>query len=224
MLDLSILNAFDYAVLVVLAISGVLATFRGMTREFMGLAGWGVAVLASRLFQPLVLDLIEDPVGNESAADILAFAGPFVIIVILWYIFANIISPGLKKITFGNMDRPLGFIFGVIRGFVLIAVVYMGGLMFYDQEEDFPVIIKESVSIMPTRIVASTMAGFAPEDFREDMLDSIPEQDVKSIGKKVVPDPDEVLEDGQSTLEDASESAQETLLPDEELSIPGITE
>lgn len=224
MLDLSSLNAFDYIVIVILGVSGVLATFRGMTREFMGLAGWGVAVLGSRLFQPILFDQIEDTVGNESAAELLSFAVPFIIIVIVWFILANVISPGLKKITFGKMDRPLGFIFGVIRGFVLIALVYMGGLMFYDQEDDFPVIVKESVSIMPTRLVASGMAGFAPEDFREDMLESIPEQDLGTIGKKIVPDPDDAIEDGQDALEDAGTSASENLLPDEELTIPGVTQ
>ena len=64
-LDLSSLNTFD-AVLVALVISGVLATFRGMTREFLGLAGWGVAVLAARLFVPLLTGRIEDIVGTKA--------------------------------------------------------------------------------------------------------------------------------------------------------------
>ena len=223
MVDLNSLNAFDYAVLFVLAASGVLATFRGMTREIMGIAGWGIAMVAARLFQPLIADRIEDAVGNESATAVIAFALPFVIVVILWFIFANIMSPGLKKITFGKMDRPLGFIFGVIRGFVLVALVYMGGLMVFEQEEEFPTVVTESLSIMPTRIVASTMAGFGPEDFSEDMRDSIPEQNVGDIGKKIVPDPEGVIDDGQDTLEDAGSEAIEGLRPDE-ITIPGLTE
>ena len=68
-----------------------------MTREFLGLAGWGVAVLAARLFQPLLTGRIEDIVGNESATAVLSFAIPFVIVVIVWFFFANIVAPGLKK-------------------------------------------------------------------------------------------------------------------------------
>lgn len=224
MLDLSSLNALDYAILIVLVISGVLATFRGMTREIMGLAGWGIAIVAARLFQPLIIDRIEDAVGNENATEVIAFALPFVVIVIIWFFFANIISPGLKKITFGKMDRPMGFVFGLIRGFVLVSFVYMGGLWVFENEEGFPVVVQESLSIMPTRIVASTMAGFGPEDFKEDIQDSIPEQDVGSIGKRIVPQPDDVVEDGQSAIEDAGETAIDNLLPDEELTIPGVTE
>ena len=58
------------------------------------------------------------------ATAVLSFAVPFVIVVIVWF-FANIVAPGLK-ITFGNLDRPLGFIFGLMRGFVLIAFSWPG--------------------------------------------------------------------------------------------------
>ena len=224
MIDLSSLNTFDYAVLVALVVSGVLATFRGMTREFLGLAGWGVAVLAARLFQPLLTGRIEDIVGNESATAVLAFAVPFVIVVIVWFFFANIVAPGLKKITFGNLDRPLGFIFGLMRGFVLIAIIYMAGLMVFEQESEFPEMITDSVTIMPTRIVASAMVGLAPEDFREDMQESIPDQDVGAIGKKIIADPGEVIDDSIEAIDDASEAASENLLSDEEFTIPGGTQ
>ena len=224
MLDLSSLNTFDYAVLVVLVLSGILATFRGMTREFLGLTGWGIAVLAARLFQPLLTSRIEDIVGNESATEILSFALPFVIVVIVWFFFANIVAPGLKKITFGRMDRLLGFFFGLVRGFVLVALVYVAGLMVFEQEGEFPEVITDSVTIMPTRIVASAMVGFAPEDFREDMQESIPEQDVGAISKKIISEPGEVIDDSIEAIDNAAGTASENLLPDEVLTTPGETQ
>jgi membrane protein required for colicin V production len=224
MIELSSLNVFDYAALVLLVTSGILATFRGMTREFMGIAGWFVAVLASRLMQPLIFDRTEDIIGNESATTLFSFSFPFVAFVILWFFFANIFSPSLKEITFGNLDRPLGFLFGVLRGFVLIALVYIGMLVLYDREDNIPRMVTESITIMPTRIIASGIAGFAPEDFKDDVLDSIPKQDVRSIGKKIAPSPDDVIRGGQEAIGNAGENASEALLPDEELIIPGTSQ
>ena len=122
------------------------------------------------------------------------------------------------------MDRPLGFFFGLFRGFVLIALVYMAGLMVFEYESEFPEIITDSVTIMPTRIVASAMVGLAPEDFREDMQESIPEQNVGDIGKKIIADPGEVIEDSIEAIDDASDAASETLRSDEQFTIPGETQ
>ena len=44
-ITLSALTLFDYAVVVVLIISAIFSTLRGMTREFLGLAGWAVSVV-----------------------------------------------------------------------------------------------------------------------------------------------------------------------------------
>ena len=53
------------------------------------------------------------------------------------------------------------------------------------------------------------MVGLAPEDFREDMQESIPDQDVGAIGKKIIADP-EVIDDSIEVIDDASEAAVKT--------------
>ena len=71
---LNALNFVDYIVLAVLVGSGVLATLRGLTRELMGLAGWGVAVLAARLLQPMMITLLEDYILEETVVEIMAWS------------------------------------------------------------------------------------------------------------------------------------------------------
>ena len=46
--DIAALNIIDFAALIILVISGILATLRGMTREIMGLAGWPISILVAR--------------------------------------------------------------------------------------------------------------------------------------------------------------------------------
>ena len=100
----------------------------------------------------------------------------------------------------------------------------MAGLMVFEQESEFPEMITDSVTIMPTRIVASAMVGLGPEDFREDMQESIPNQDVGAIGKKIIADPGEVIEESIEAIDEASEAASETLRSDEQFTIPGETQ
>ena len=50
--DITALTLIDYAALLVLLVSGGLATLRGMTRELMGLIGWPIAIIAAKLSAP----------------------------------------------------------------------------------------------------------------------------------------------------------------------------
>jgi len=217
-MSLSALNFVDYIVLAVLAGSGILATLRGLTRELMGLAGWGVAVLAARLLQPMVITLLEDYILEETVVEIMAWSLPFVAVVLAWFVFANIASPGLKKIALGNLDRPLGFFFGALRGIVVVALIYVGVLFLTESEESFPQSVKESASIAPVRIVATIMTGVAPDDFREQMQDAIPDQNLDDIKRGFSDQADEQLDKVQEKTEDIIDGAEDgDLLPDEEI-------
>ena len=49
-IELSALTLIDYGALILLLISGGLATLRGMTRELFGLAGWPISFIAAIKF------------------------------------------------------------------------------------------------------------------------------------------------------------------------------
>lgn len=217
-MSFSALNYVDYAVLFVLGASGVLATMRGLTRELMGLAGWGVAVLAARLFQPMMISLLEDYILEETVVEIMGWSIPFVAVVLAWFVFANVTSPGLKKIALGNLDRPLGFFFGALRGIVVVALIYVGVLFLTESEESFPHSVKDSATIAPVRVVATIMTGVAPDEFREQVQDAIPDQDLDDIKRGFSDQADEQLENVQEKTEEIIEDAEDgDLLPDEQI-------
>ncbi|XDZ64596.1 CvpA family protein [Alphaproteobacteria bacterium LSUCC0684] len=218
------INAVDIVVLITLFLSGVLATFRGATREIMGLAGWIVAIVGARFLQPWTTDLVVESIGNENIAEIVGFIAPFIAIVFFWFLLANIISPGLKKLAFGAMDRPLGFIFGIIRGVVIIAVIYMTALLVTRNEASLPDQVLNSTSIVPTRIVASMMSGIAPDDIRQAMEDTIPEQDIDALRDKVIGTVTDQAGQASDEIGAAAKSATEELLPDEQSIIPGTSQ
>ena len=66
-MDMSAFNYVDYAVFAILIASGILATFRGFSRELLGVIGWFIAVLFARLTQDMVTEQVEDYINDDAA-------------------------------------------------------------------------------------------------------------------------------------------------------------
>lgn len=115
----------------VIVLSAILAYSRGLVREAMAIAGWvGAAVLAF-IFAPSAQPLIKEiPVLNTFIADncelsiVAAFAGVFAIGLILASLFTPLFASVVQRSALGGVDQALGFLFGVARGVLLIAVAF----------------------------------------------------------------------------------------------------
>jgi membrane protein required for colicin V production len=213
-MDISAFNYVDYTILAVLAASGLLAMLRGFMRELLGALGWVVAVIVARLSEGMATDQLQDYINDEALTSFLGWMLPFIIVVFAWYIFANLAAPGLKKMAMGVLDRPLGFIFGVLRGLVLVAIVYMSALLLYESEDHFAQPVLDAALISPVRVTASTISGFAPEEWRDDLQDAIPDQDLDDLKDGLINSTEEAAEDAIDNADETAKSIGD-LLPDE---------
>ncbi|WP_323008020.1 CvpA family protein [Pseudorhodobacter sp.] len=122
----------DGVVALVIVLSAVLAYSRGLVRESLAIAGWaGAAVLAyvfAAQVQPLVKEL---PVVGKFLADscelsiIAAFAAVFAIGLVIAALFSPLLSSLVQRSVLGGLDQGLGFLFGVVRGVLLVAVAFI---------------------------------------------------------------------------------------------------
>ncbi len=173
------LTLFDGAVAAVILISAILAYSRGVTREIMSIAGWVGAAVVAYYFAPQAepfvreIPVVSDLVGENCELGILtAFAGVFVIALIVIALFTPLISGAIQKSALSPVDSGLGFLFGVLRGVILILAVLMvydffiaGGEgyamvsdsktmeLLSDQQEEFQEYIPTSISDLPDWIV-----------------------------------------------------------------------
>ena len=116
----------------VIVLSSILAYSRGLVREAMAIAGWvGAAVLAF-IFAPQVQPLVKElPVVGEFLADscelsvIAAFAAVFAVGLIIAALFTPLFSSVVQRSALGGIDQGLGFLFGVLRGIVLVVVAFI---------------------------------------------------------------------------------------------------
>ena len=173
--DIAALNIVDFATVIVLVISGVLATLRGMTREIMGLAGWPISIVAARLTAPYLEPLLTDTIRVEGISSALAWGIPFIVVVVLWFAFASVVSPGLSKAGLGGLDRWLGFLFGLIRGFVIVLVIYVGAVIAAEGEDRLPGLVTDAQIIPALRESAHLMSGVLPPDMGDRIVDNLPD-------------------------------------------------
>ena len=173
--DIAALNIIDFTALIILVISGILATLRGMTREIMGLAGWPISILAARICAPYLAPFLEDLIQIKGLTDILAWGIPFVAAVILWFVFSSLVSPGLSKAGLGSLDRWLGFLFGCLRGYVIVLVVYVGSVIVVAEgEKNLPSIVIDAEITPVLRGSAHLFAGVLPDDMRKMLIEKLP--------------------------------------------------
>ena len=114
----------DIFISVVLLVSAILSFSRGFTSEMLGIGAWFVAGIAGFYampwLEPYALKYLHKPV----LANLAVFAAvALLILVSLTLIFSRITSK-VQKSVLNRLDHFLGFIFGLVRGVVILVLVY----------------------------------------------------------------------------------------------------
>ena len=122
----------DAIVAVIILVSAILAYGRGFVREVLAIAGWVAAAVVAFIFAPQAEPLIQQiPVLDKFLGDscelsiIAAFAGVFAVALIVMSIFTPLFSSAVQRSALGGLDQGLGFLFGVLRGLLLVAVAFV---------------------------------------------------------------------------------------------------
>jgi len=212
---LTMLNFVDFIVIGVLTISAILSTLRGMTREFLGLAGWFIAIFIANLTAPQLEPVISDYLNIDVLVPILAWTFPFITSVVVWFIIATLISPGLKKAGLGALDKWFGAFFGLVRGALFVVVAYLGGAVLLDGESNLPTAVSTSISGESSRTILSIAQPIVPVGFR-DMLEQVQTVDIQI--EDLAPDAPELVERGKENVETGTTNItdQLDLLEDEQ--------
>jgi membrane protein required for colicin V production len=122
----------DGIVAIVIILSAVLAYSRGFVREILSIGGWIVAAIAAYMFAPTVEPLMKEvPVLKDflgpscELAMIAAFAAVFAAALIVVSIFTPLFAGAVQRSALGGIDQGLGFLFGVVRGAILVAIAFI---------------------------------------------------------------------------------------------------
>ncbi|WBU64400.1 CvpA family protein [Paracoccus aerodenitrificans] len=122
----------DGVVAAVIILSAILAYARGFVRESLAILGWiGAAVLAflfAATMRPMIAQIpVLDQFLGESCelATIAAFAVVFALALVLFSIITPLFSSVVQRSALGGVDQGMGFLFGVARGILLVAIAFI---------------------------------------------------------------------------------------------------
>ena len=121
----------DGVVAIVIILSALLAYSRGLVREALAIVGWIVATVMAFVFADQVTPLVRQiPVVGDFIGDscelsvIAAFAAVFAVVLVIVSIFTPLFSSLIQRSVLGGIDQGPGFLFGALRGILLVAVAF----------------------------------------------------------------------------------------------------
>jgi membrane protein required for colicin V production len=158
----------DFIVVGIMLLSGILALARGFTREVLSLIAWGLAAVAAyfAIKQQQLIDMVLPYVDKPILAQVAVGAIAFLITLILVSVISVKISDRVVDSAVGAFDRTLGFIYGLARGLVLVAIAYMfyGWLQPPENQEDW---IRNAQSLPVVRGISEFLVSLMPPDIAE---------------------------------------------------------
>lgn len=119
----------DYVILGVIAVSVLVAFFRGFVREAVGLSVWILAFWAAFQLAPVMETWLSPWMDARFMRWIVIFAIVFIAVLILGAVANYFLGKLVSETGFAGTDRMLGAIFGVLRGVLLLVfMVLLAGL------------------------------------------------------------------------------------------------
>ena len=123
--DPSTLTAFDIAALIFIGLSMLFAFGKGFVTTALGFGAWVGAFFTAVVGFAFVGPWLRGPVQPNELADIISYVALFFLGLFILKQIASSVGNAVKTSFVGMLDRSLGALFGLLRGFVVICVIYM---------------------------------------------------------------------------------------------------
>jgi membrane protein required for colicin V production len=177
------LTAFDVGVGILVLISAILATARGLTREVLSLATWaGSAAIAIYMWQ-FHPEIARQYIQEEIVADVATVVVTFIVALIVLHLITMRIADFVVDSKIGPLDRTLGFVFGVLRGILIAVVIVIFGTWLLGQ--NLPPWAAQSKSLPMLQNFGDSLIAALP-DTLEEQLNQILRRGGVSLGEEPV--------------------------------------
>ena len=145
------LSYLDILLIAIALISGVLAMYRGFAREMLSIVSW-LAAAAAALYvvlaqKPIAVDVAKQIGAPVQVAQIGIGVVIFLIVLIVVHLVTSRLSDAILDSRVGMIDRVLGLLFGVARGFVLVVIPYMMYEVGFPDPAQQPAFVRQSQSL-----------------------------------------------------------------------------
>lgn len=118
------ISAADIFIFVVIGLSALLSLGRGFVSEMLGIGSWFLATVIGFYAMPILSPRIEPIVHKPLLANILSIASASLVALVVLTVICSRITVKVRKSVLNRLDHFLGFIFGCLRGIVILVLLY----------------------------------------------------------------------------------------------------
>lgn len=120
------LTAFDYILIAIVVASSIIGFMRGFVHESLSLLIVLVALWLAFEYSARVEFYFVDIIPNASARLWAAVISVILVTLLIGMVIKKIILHFMKKSESTYLDKFVGFLFGILRGFVVVALIVWG--------------------------------------------------------------------------------------------------
>ena len=173
------ITLLDGVFLIVLLISAFLAMIRGFVREVLSIGAWLAAAFATIYLFDKVLPMVQGYLPHPLMSQIATATGLFLITLIIVSFITIQISDFVLDSRIGALDRTLGFVFGALRGAILMAVAMIFFNWFVPENRQ-PNWVAQAKAKPLLNQVGEKLINLLPEDPEEQLMEKIKERKNKT--------------------------------------------
>ncbi len=158
------INLFDAGVLIVLLGSAIFAYARGFVHEVFSIVGWIGAIAATFYGFPFAQPYARQFIDTEILADLTSGTLIFLFALVVLSTMTRSISSKVKDSALNALDRALGFLFGLVRGALIVVVAYIG-LEILVLQKDYPDWVRSARTMQLIGPAADLLLESLPKDY-----------------------------------------------------------
>jgi len=160
-------NIIDILILIIILTSCMVATFRGFIKEIFSILSWVLSLfVAFNLFNKFKLELI-DYISQKIIIDIIAFSFPFLTTLLISHLISKWLSPKFNFSEILFLDKVLGFLFGALRGILIVVLLYFGFLYLIGKEKKIPNLLLEAHTYVYLKNTADVLSSFFIDEIEQ---------------------------------------------------------
>lgn len=114
------LNNLDVIILIITAVSALIALYRGLVKEVLSIVGWILAAVVVFYLLPILTPLAKHYIASSMMAGIVTALLILIIFFIIWLLSTDKMIGKVRSSKLSSLDRALGLLFGVLRACLLV--------------------------------------------------------------------------------------------------------
>ena len=123
---------FDVIILVLIFISALFAFYRGFSLELLSISVWVISFFVSYAYGYNLINFFNKVINNILISTAISYIVVFLIVFVIFSFLTRKFSVFIKDSYVGLIDKSLGFIFGILRGYVIVSLCFFLFDYFYN--------------------------------------------------------------------------------------------